>query len=141
MEGNQRFLLKIFIFLVYMSTFNSIAQKILFCASCTSSNIAKFARKSRCICSPADAITPNYKVCNDIELFSEKKCKGNLGYCCLHKDINGTCPLCSTNSFTRNSDCECETLNLERNVMIKPITTEDDDEAYCCEDITIIPTT
>lgn len=123
------FFIKLFYFIFLIRV---ISCEIYFCASCTSSSVKKYHRKTKCICSPPDLLTSNKKVC----LFSHNSriCKGYLGNCC--NSTSTLCPLCSKNEFTRNNECNCDELDLIRKNMTKPINEDSMDAVFCCDDVT-----
>jgi hypothetical protein len=109
----------------------------LICASCTAKNLARYNQKTTCQCSVVDVRIKNHVVClRDFRKLVN--CGVQLGYCC--ENNNDVCPLCSE-SFTRNSECSCETLDLVRKVIKKNVTKKDAADVYCCDETKPVPKT
>ncbi|KAG5683766.1 hypothetical protein PVAND_013031 [Polypedilum vanderplanki] len=103
----------------------------LICASCTVINLVRYNSKIKCECSKVDLKLKNHVVCK--KFYAQKiNCFGLLGFCC-DKNNQDTCPVCST-SFTRNADCECESLELTRKVFKKFVTKKEALDAFCCDE-------
>ena len=128
----MRVLIKVFIIFIFLESISCQISRFI-CASCNSVEISRFKNVVQCNCSQSDSIVSNRVVCyrSNEPLF----CKGFTGKCCDNE--NDVCPLCSKD-FTRNADCNCDTLHLKLKVFSVPVTRVLDKlanaSAYCCDD-------
>lgn len=125
--------MKLFKFLL---TFNAIQliscqTSNYICSSCTGSDILKYKNVVECSCSKSDTLILNRIVCKRKRV----PCAGYIGKCC--ENLNETCPLCSYD-YTRNSNCGCNNLGLDRRILSVPVTHQLEQiftaNAYCCDD-------